>query len=126
MPARFRPIPAALAVLAAVAPAMTARAQTTGTGCSELAARYDEAIRTADGLVMAAVEHALKATDASGALKQLGLDGGSVSPEQAVRRGALAALPPTTQGAVAIYLLRANTAMQALAWKGCPPPGGRN
>ncbi|GAA0566346.1 hypothetical protein GCM10009416_00370 [Craurococcus roseus] len=126
MPARFRSMPAALAVLAAVVPAMTARAQTAGTGCSELAARYDEAIRTADGLVMAAVEHALKASDTSGALKQLGLGGQGVSPEQAVRRGALAALPPTTQGAVAIYLLRANTAMQALVWKGCPPPGGQN
>ncbi len=124
MPARFRSTTAALAVLVAAAPAAAARAQTAGTGCADLATQYDEAIRTADGLVTAAVEHALKASDPSGVLKQLGLGGQGVSPEQAVRRGALAALPPTTQGAVLIYLLRANTAMQALVWKGCPPPGG--
>ena len=123
MPARFRSTPAALAALLAAAP-VVARAQTTGTGCADLATQYDQAIRTADGLVTAAVEHALKATDPSGVLKQLDLAGQGASPEQAVRRGALAALPPTTQGAVLIYLLRANTAMQALLWKGCPPPGG--
>ena len=65
----------------------------------------------------------MKASDPSGVLKQLGLGGQNLSPEQAVRRGALAALPPPTQAAIAIYLLRANTAMQALVWKGCPPPG---
>lgn len=124
MPTRIRLAPAAVAALLAIVLATAARAQTAGTGCGDLARQYDEAIRTADGLVTAAVEHALKATDPSGMLKQLGLSGQNISPEQAVRRGALAALPPTTQGAVLIYVLRANTAMQAMVWKSCPPPGG--
>lgn len=123
MPARFRSTPAALAALLAAAP-VAARAQTTGTGCADLATQYDQAIRTADGLVTAAVEHALKATDPFGVLKQLDLAGQGASPEQAVRRGALAALPPTTQGAVLIYLVRANTAMQALLWKAARRPAG--
>ena len=115
---------AAVAALLTLGPAAPALAQTAGTGCAELATQYDEAIRTADGLVSTAVEHALSATDPSGVLKRLGIGGGQGgSTEQAVRRGALAALPPPTQRAILIYLLRANTAMQALVWKGCPPPG---
>ena len=120
IPARLLAL-AAAALLAASSGGL--RAQTAGTGCADLVKQYDEAIHTADGLVSTAVEHALKAADPSGVLKQLGLGGQDLSPEQAVRRGALAALPPTTQAAITIYLLRANTAMQALTWKGCAPPG---
>ena len=121
MPLSARTLALAAAALLAASPARL-RAQPAGTGCADLTKQYDEAIHTADGLVSTAVEHALKATDPSGVLKHLGLDGQSLSPEQAVRRGALAALPPTTQAAIMIYLLRANTAMQTLTWKGCPPP----
>lgn len=122
MPTPGRFLTAVTAALVAALP-VGVRAQTAGAACADLVKQYDQAIHTADGLVSTAVEHALKASNPSGVLQQLGLGGQNLSPEQAVRRGAVAALPPTTQGAITIYLLRANTAMQALTWKGCSPPG---
>jgi hypothetical protein len=113
----------AATALASTATAPAARAQTADTSCGDLVARYDEAIKTADGLVSTAVEQVLGATNPSEILKQLGIAGQSLSPEQAARRGAISALPPTTQGAIAIYLMRADAAMQAMIWKDCPPPG---
>ncbi|HEV7264257.1 MAG TPA: hypothetical protein VGN83_04975 [Falsiroseomonas sp.] len=122
MPFRTRVMPLAAAALLAL-PAMAQAAVTTDTGCDALVRQYDEAIRTADGLISDMVDQALKSSNPSGVLQQLRLGGQGVSPDEAVRRGALAALPPTTQNAILIYLLRANTAMQMLAWKGCRPPG---
>lgn len=117
-------IPAVMAcVLALPLPSV---AQTAGTRCGDLVSQYDEAIRTADGLVSTAVEHLLKGSNPSGALQRLGIDMQGASPEQAIRRGALAALPPPTQAAILIHLVRANTAMQALTWKGCAPPSTGN
>ncbi|WP_372621348.1 hypothetical protein [Falsiroseomonas sp.] len=121
----YRALLLAAAIVLAAPPAASA-APTSGTACDDLVAQYDEALRTADGLVSTAVDRALKGSDTSGLLEQLGLGGQDISPEQAVRRGALAALPPTTQNAILIYLLRASNAMQALAWKGCRPPDGGN
>jgi hypothetical protein len=122
MPLRIR---AALLAAALVAPCAARAAPTAGTSCGDLVQQHDQALQTADGLISSAVDRALKSSKPSGMLQQLGI-GGDVSPEQAVGRGVLAALPPTTQNATMTDLLRASTAMQALAWKGCSPPGFSN
>lgn len=110
----------ALTSLAAAAPA---QAQTADAGCDDLIEQYNEYINTADTLVTDLVGKALEAGDAGGVLSSLGIDAGGVSPEQAAQKGALAAVSPPSQAAIAIYLLRAQAAMQTIAWKGCQPPG---
>lgn len=108
-----------LATLVSVFPIGSIGAQTTGDGCGALKKTYDEDMKTANGLLMKLVE---KATGSgSGMLNQLGIAGQKLSPEQAISKGAVAAMSPPAQGAVLIYLLRANTTMQEMVWKGCNP-----
>lgn len=114
-------IPAAfLATLFLAIPLSSASGQTTSDSCSALKTTYDEAVKTADSLLMQLVDKATNGGE-SAVLKQLGIAGHSLSPEQAISKGAVAAMSPPAQGAVVIYLLRANTAMQEMIWKGCKP-----
>jgi hypothetical protein len=112
--------------LCAILFAAPAAAQTTtGTSCSQLQSRYDEDMRTAHSVVMQLTNKILQGGSTPNVLSQLGLDLGSVSSaEQAVRKGAIAAMSPPAQNAILIYLLSANTTMQEMIWKGCKPPGG--
>lgn len=109
----------AFTLLAGTAPL---HAQVTGDDCGTLAAKYDEYVKTADSLVTDLVGKALDAANPAEVLGQMGLDTKGMSPEQAAQKGAVAAISPPAQNAIMIYLLRANTAMQALVWKGCKPP----
>jgi hypothetical protein len=115
----FRP-GLATALIAVGAIAAPATAQTTGHDCGKLTSIYDEAVKTADTLMTDLVNKAMQG-GTSGMLNQLGI-GTSLSPEQALQKGALAAISPPAQNAILIYLLRANTAMQEMIWKGCKPP----
>jgi hypothetical protein len=119
-PPRSLTLAVALALGGTAAPAL---AQTIGEDCAKLAGRYDEYVKTADSLITDLVGKALGAADPSGMLSQLGIDAKSLSPEQAARKGAVAAISPPAQNAIMIYLLRANTTIEALIWKGCKPPG---
>ena len=118
---------AALWLALACAATGSAQAQTTtiitATGCGDLARMYDEYVKTADTLTTDLVGKALQGSGTPGVLKQLGLDVQGLSPEQAAQKGAVAAISPPAQAAILIYLLRANTAMQEMIWKGCKPPG---
>ena len=114
---------AALWLALACAATGSAQAQTTTTGCGDLAGMYDEYVKTADTLTTDLVGKALQGSGAPGVLEQLGLAGQGLSAEQAAQKGAVAAISPPAQAAILIYLLRANTAMQEMIWKGCKPPG---
>jgi hypothetical protein len=119
-----RTIPAAFlaAALCAVA-AAPAGAQTTKDDCATLADMHDRFVGTADTLVMDMVGRALQSTGGGqDMLQTLGL-GGVTDVGEAVRKGAVAAMPPTSQNAVMIYLLRAQAASQLMQVKGCTPGG---
>ncbi|WP_119462946.1 hypothetical protein [Rhodospirillaceae bacterium SYSU D60014] len=99
-------------------------AQTTGESCSKLQTKYDEDIRTANTLVMDLTKKILSGSSTPDVLSKLGLDVKSLgSPEQAIRKGVVAAMSPPVQNAILIHLLSANTTMQTMAWKGCKPSG---
>jgi hypothetical protein len=108
-----------LIMLALTVPSAPARAQTTSDGCEALKRTYDEALRTADSVLRQLVEKAVN-SGASQVFQQLGI-APNLSPEQAINKGAVAAMSPPAQAAVLIYLLRANTTMQEMVWKGCKP-----
>lgn len=118
-------IAATATLLAAALAGTPAAGQTVGVGtsCSELATQYDQARNTAHTLVMDLTSQVLGSGGTPDVLSKLGISPGNVSPEQAVRKGAVSAMPPNAQTAVLIYLLQANTTMQEMIWKGCKPPG---
>ena len=112
---------ATLAIMATLA--LPLGAQTADESCSKLQTKYDEDIRTANTLIMDLTKKILSSSSTPDVLSRLGLDVASLgSPEQAIRKGVVAAMSPPIQNAILIYLLSANTTMQAMTWKGCKPP----
>jgi hypothetical protein len=73
----------------------------------------------ADSVLRQFVEKAMN-SGGSQVFQQLGI-APNPSPEQAINKGAVAAMSPPAQAAVLIHLLRADTTMQEMAWKGCKP-----
>jgi len=119
-----RTIPAAVAaaLLCAVSGVPDA-ARTTQDDPATLAEMHDRFVGTADTLVTDPVGRAMERTGGGqDMLQTLGL-GGVTDVDEAVGKGAVAAMPPTSQNAVMISRLRARAASQLMQAGGCIPGG---